>query len=154
MTAIVGGRKDFFMNEQITITSGLKTYDLVNEKKELLGQITFNPSDMNIVNRHQEVIKSLNELKKEFSNKSENKSTYEQIEELDNIVYEKFDYLFGAKVSDVIFSIMGPFSVLESGQLFFEHVLNAISAVIEADANKKAKKALSKIKKYTQKYHN
>ncbi|MBO5112521.1 MAG: hypothetical protein J6C12_04145 [Lachnospiraceae bacterium] len=142
------------MNEQITITSGLKTYDLVNEKKELLGQITFNPSDMNIVNRHQEVIKSLNELKKEFSNKSENKSTYEQIEELDNIVYEKFDYLFGAKVSDVIFSIMGPFSVLESGQLFFEHVLNAISAVIEADANKKAKKALSKIKKYTQKYHN
>lgn len=142
------------MNEQITITSGLKTYDLVNEKKELLGQITFNPSDMNIVNRHQEVIKSLNELKKELSNKSENKSTYEQIEELDNIVYEKFDYLFGAKVSDVIFSIMGPFSVLESGQLFFEHVLNAISAVIEADANKKAKKALSKIKKYTQKYHN
>lgn len=109
---------------------------------------------MNIVNRHQEVIKSLNELKKEFSNKSENKSTYEQIEELDNIVYEKFDYLFGAKVSDVIFSIMGPFSVLESGQLFFEHVLNAISAVIEADANKKAKKALSKIKKHTQKYHN
>lgn len=154
MTAKVGGRKEFFMNEQITITSGLKTYDLVNEKKELLGQITFNPSDMNIVNRHQEVIKSLNELKKEFSNKSENKSTYEQIEELDNIVYEKFDYLFGAKVSDVIFSIMGPFSVLESGQLFFEHVLNAISAVIEADANKKAKKALSKIKKYTQKYHN
>lgn len=154
MTAIVGGRKEFFMNEQITITSGLKTYDLVNEKKELLGQITFNPSDMNIVNRHQEVIKSLNELKKELSNKSENKSAYEQIEELDNIVYEKFDYLFGAKVSDVIFSIMGPFSVLESGQLFFEHVLNAISAVIEADANKKAKKALSKIKKYTQKYHN
>ena len=154
MTVIVGGRKEFFMNEQITITSGLKTYDLVNEKKELLGQITFNPSDMNIVNRHQEVIKSLNELKKELSNKSENKSTYEQIEELDNIVYEKFDYLFGAKVSDVIFSIMGPFSVLESGQLFFEHVLNAISAVIEADANKKAKKALSKIKKYTQKYHN
>lgn len=154
MTAIVGGRKDFFMNEQITITSGLKTYDLVNEKKELLGQITFNPSDMNIVNRHQEVIKSLNELKKEFGSKSEIKSTYEQIEELDNIVYEKFDYLFGAKVSDVIFSIMGPFSVLESGQLFFEHVLNAISAVIEEDANKKAKKALSKIKKYTQKYHN
>lgn len=141
------------MSEQIKIDNGLKTYDLVNLDGKLLGQLTFNPSDVNIVKRHTEVMRQLTELKKNFNKNVKESTISEDLAELDRIVYEKVDYLLGADVSKTIFSIMGPFSPLDNGQFFIENVMDAIGKVIQSESAKKAEKVRQKINKHTAKYH-
>ena len=141
------------MSEQIKIDSGLKTYDLVNHEGKLLGQLTFNPSDTNIVERHAEVMRQLQKLQEDF-NKSVRKSTIsEDLAEIDRIVYEKIDYLLNADVSKTLFSIMGPFSPLANGQFFIENVMDAIGKVVQTDNTDRARKMRQKINKHTAKYH-
>ena len=142
------------MSEQIKVADGAKTYDLVNQDGKLLGQLTFNPSDTNILERHAEVMKQLNKLKEDFGKTVRKTSVNEDIAEIDRIVYEKIDYLLNADVSKTLFSIMGPFSPLANGQFFVENVMDAIAKVIQADTEKQSKKISNKIKKHTAKYHN
>ena len=59
------------MSEQIKISDGFKTYDIVNQDGKLLGQFSFNPSDVNIVHRHAEVVKSLQNIAQEMETKKE-----------------------------------------------------------------------------------
>lgn len=141
------------MSKQIKIEDGLKTYDLVNKKGELLCQITFNPSDTDIVRRHEEVTKQLNKLKNDVMKRGRKKKFVDELEEIDNIVYEKIDYLFDAKIAESIFSIMGPFSPLASGQFFVEHILDVLTKIMMEENEGLAKKMESKISKYTTKYH-
>ena len=93
-------------------------------------------------------------LKNDFSKKAKKKSIVEQLNELDAIVYEQVDYLLDAKVSESIFSIMGPFSPLPSGQFFFENILAAISQIIQSESEQNVEKVREKVSKYTKKYHN
>lgn len=141
------------MSEQIKVADGAKTYDLVNQEGKLLGQLTFNPSDTNILERHAEVMKQLNKLKEDFGKTVRKTTVNEDIAEIDRIVYEKIDYLLNADVSKTLFSIMGPFSPLANGQFFVENVMDAIGNVIQADTEKQSKKIRQKIDKHTAKYH-
>ena len=141
------------MSEQIKVVDGSKTYDLVNQEGKLLGQLTFNPSDTNILERHAEVMKQLNKLKEDFGKTVRKTTVNEDIAEIDRIVYEKIDYLLNADVSKTLFSIMGPFSPLANGQFFVENVMDAIGNVIQADTEKQSKKIRQKIDKHTAKYH-
>lgn len=142
------------MSEQIKVADGTKTYDLVNQDGKLLGQLTFNPSDTNILERHAEVMKQLRKMEEDFSKTVRNTTVSEDMVELNKIVYEKIDYLLNADVSKTLFSIMGPFSPLANGQFFVENVMDAIAKVIQADTEKQSKKISNKIKKHTAKYHN
>ena len=142
------------MSEQIKIDSGLQTYDVVDKDGSLFCQITFNPSDTGIAERYEEVKRRLFMLKNDFSKKAKKKSIVEQLNELDAIVYEQIDYLLDANVSESIFSIMGPFSPLSSGQFFFENVLAAISQIIQSESGQNVEKVREKVSKYTKKYHN
>ena len=141
------------MSEQIKVADGSKTYDLVNQEGKLLGQLTFNPSDTNILERHAEVMKQLNKLKEDFGKTVRKTTVNEDIAEIDRIVYEKIDYLLNADVSKTLFSIMGPFSTLANGQFFVENVMDAIGNVMQADTEKQSKKIRQKIDKHTAKYH-
>ena len=141
------------MSEQIKVADGTKTFDIVNQEGKLLGQMTFNPSDTNILERHAEVMKQLRKLEEDFSKTVRNTTVSEDMAELDRIVYEKIDYLLNADVSKTLFSIMGPFSPLANGQFFVENVMDAIGKVIQADTEKQSKKIRQKIGKHTAKYH-
>lgn len=147
------GRKENKMSEQIRVDDSIKTYDLVNSEGALLCQISFNPSDVNILKRHAEIQKDLEKLKLSLKDSS-GENTAEEFEQLDSIIYEKIDYLLNAHVSEKIFSIMGPFSPLASGQFFMEHILEVIGRIIEKEQEVKIKKMREKIDKYTKKYHN
>ena len=142
------------MSEQIKVADGKKTFDLVNQDGKLLGQLTFNPSDTNILERHAEVMKQLRKLKEDFSKTERNTTVSEDVAEIDRIVYEKIDYLLNANVSKTLFSIMGPFSLLANGQFFVENVMDAIAKVMRTDTEMQAKKINDKIKKHTAKYRN
>ena len=141
------------MSEQIKIDNGIKTYDIVDKNGKVFCQIKFNPSDTDFVKRYEEVKRRLSLLKNDFGKNTEKKSISDQLNELDAIVYEQIDYLLNAKVSESIFSIMGPFSPLSSGEFFFENVLNAISIIIKKEADKNTAKVEKRINKYTRKYY-
>lgn len=142
------------MSEQIKISDGFKTYDIVNQDGKLLGQFSFNPSDVNIVHRHAEVVKSLQNISQEMETKKEELGLEEAISAIDAVVYDKINYLLNSDAAKDFFSIMGPFTPLEDGQYFIQTVLDAIGQVIQSETEKRAKKAQNKIKKYTSKYHN
>lgn len=141
------------MSEQIKVADGTKTYDLVNQDGKLLGRLTFNPSDTNILERHAEVMKQLHKLKEDFGKKVNTATISEDMAEVDGIVYEKIDYLLNADVSKTLFSVMGPFTPLANGQFFVENVMDAIGKVMQADIEKQSKKIRQKIDKHTVKYH-
>ncbi len=141
------------MGNVIKINDGNKTYDIVNQDNKLLGQFSFNPSDTNIIHRHAEVVEALEKLEMDISAKAEEKSLDEAFKEIEQIVYEKINYLLDADVAEKFFSIMGPFSPLASGQFFIETVLDAIGQAISAETGARVKKINSKIQKHTAKYH-
>ena len=142
------------MSNTIKIDSNVKNYDFVDSDGNVLVTISFNPSDINIVRRYEETMRALTEVKFKFSNRSAKTDLAKLLDEVDAITYEKIDYLLNAKVSDKIFSIMGPFSPLESGKFFVEIVVDAIGQIIKTENKKRADKVEAAINKHTAKYVN
>lgn len=142
----------------IIIDDGLKTYEIKNRKGKVLGTFSFNPSDVNIVYRYNEVLKDLEKLDICFENvdeqtgRTEEEVIAENLKKLDSVVYEKINYLLGEDVAESFFSIMGPFSPLSSGKYFIESVMEAIAQAIRKETGVRVKKMNSKIQRHTQKY--
>ena len=141
------------MSNKITINTGFKTYDLVNEKDELLGQISFNPSDTNITQRYKKVVEELEKMDISEKPSSETEDLIESIRKVDEIIYEKINYLANADISETLFSIMGPFSLMPTGQYFVEYVMEVIGNIITQETGARVKKMNKRIQKYTKKYH-
>ena len=57
------------MGNVIRIDDGSETFDIVNQRGELLGQFTFIPSDFDLVKRYEETVKAFENMQKELSGK-------------------------------------------------------------------------------------
>ncbi len=141
------------MSNKITINAGFKTYDLVNEKDELLGQISFNPSDTNITQRYKKVVEELEKMDISEKPSNEAEDLIESIRKVDEIIYEKINYLTNADIAETLFSIMGPFSPMPTGQYFVEYIMEVIGNIITQETGARVKKMNKRIQKYTKKYH-
>lgn len=135
-------------NNDIIIDDGIKVYNIKNLRGKLLGTFEFRPADTNIVNRYEEVVDFFNNLSIPESENAE-----ETVKEVEKQVVEKMDYLIGGDSKAAFFSIMGAFSVLASGELFFENVLGAVAKVIEREFSVRTKKLQHRMNKYVAKYH-
>ena len=140
------------MANKIIINDGLKTYDIENQDGKLLGQFSFNPSDTNIIHRYNDVVKSLEEFAKQIDKKEE-AEIEDILNEVEPLIFEKIDFLLNANISEKFFSIMGPFSPLESGKYYIESVIDAIGQAIQQETGKRVEKMNGKIRKHTSKYH-
>ena len=132
----------------IIIDDGVKVYNIKNLRGKMLGTFEFRPADTNIVNRYEEVVDFFNNLSIPESENAE-----ETVKEIEKQVVEKMDYLIGGDSKESFFSIMGAFSVLASGELFFENVLGAVAKVIEREFSVRTKKLQRRMNKYVAKYH-
>ena len=136
--------------KELVIDSGLVTYDIKDKDGRSFGKFSFNPSDLGIVKRHAEVIEAFSKMNIPEMNDDD---FAKEIEEIDNFICEKIDYLLGAEVSETFFSIMSPLSPLASGQFFVESVIDAIGQAIQNETGERVKKVAGRIKKHTSKYH-
>lgn len=118
----------------------------IDDKGEIIGQFRFNPADPNIARRYEQVIEKLNAI-----TISDNAPQEEMFAATDEI-QKQLDYLLNYKVSDQIFAKANPLTPLESGEFYFENVVNAIAKIIETVTDKRLKK-LEKVQKATAKYH-
>lgn len=130
----------------LSVDSGVMNID-VNDNGEVIGQIRFNPSDIDIIRRYEEVVDTMNGY-----TLSEN-PTEKELLELSDKVKELTDQLLGYHVSDVLFSRSNPFTPNGKGELFFENVWNGLKVLIETTMNQRVEKKLKKIKAATAKYH-
>ena len=136
--------------KELVIDSGLVTYDIKDKDGKNYGSFSFNPSDLGIIKRHEEVIKSFESI--ELPEVTEDEYAT-QLKEVDDLIAKKIDYLLGAEVSEAFFNIMSPLSPLASGQFFVESVIDAIGQAIQNETGERVKKVTGRIKKYTSKYH-
>ena len=138
-------------NKEVIVDSGLCTYDIKDKEGRLLGQFTFNPSDTDIVKRHEKVVSAFENMEIPDM-KGDNLA--KGLEKIDSFIYEQINYLLDSKeVAESFFSIMGPLSPLASGQFFVESVLDAIGQAIQNETGERVRKVAGKIRKHTSKYH-
>lgn len=135
-------------SNDIIIDDGTKVYNIKNKQGKYLGKFEFRPADTNIVNRYEEVVNFFNNLS--IPEAENNEGAMKKVE---NEVVDQMSYLIGGDAGQAFFSIMGAFSILASGELFFENVLGAIARVIEMEFSVRTKKLQRRMNKYVAKYH-
>lgn len=134
-----------FQNNDIIIDDGLKTYYIKNKQGTVYGKFDFRPSDTNLISRYDEVVEHLN-------NFSIPENEQPDIKKVEGMVADELSYLIGADAKETFFSILGPFSPLASGKLFFEEVVDSIGRVIERETTSRTQKVRTRMNKYVAKY--
>lgn len=131
----------------IKAKTGFKTVK-ITDGNEVLGTFRFNPADSNLISRAEEVNAFMRDLKIP-------ENTDEQADALVNVcntIAEKIDYLLGCKVSDSVFSVLGPLSIMEDGQLFFEFLLDQIGDIINTVTEERLKNKMERVAAATAEY--
>lgn len=139
-------------NNVVYVEDGLKTYDIANKAGKVYGSFSFDPADMGIVRRYNEVVNFFETLKIDFTEGDISKNVSEIIE-LEDIIFEKFNFLFNSDIAKDFFAITSPLTPLPSGRFFLESAIEAVGQAIEKETGNRVKKMNVKIKKYTSKYH-
>lgn len=127
---------------------------------KILSEFYFNPSDSNIVERYDEFVDGMKELGEKIKNyeniKEKNddlEKTKEELKEVSMEICEKVNKLLNAEVSDKIFNVMGPLSLLPDGDYYFVFIIDQIGNKIKNATGQRLKKMEMKIKKHTSKYY-
>ena len=140
------------MSNQIIIDDGLKTYELVNKDKKVLGEISFNPTDVNIAKRYEDVVKQLEKINIDV-NVEDQELIAKELKKVDEIISKQINYLIGTDIADTLFAIMGPYSLMSSGQFYIEYIMEVIGKIISQETGVRVKKMNKHIQKHTSKYH-
>lgn len=135
--------------ERIKIDDGSKSYEIVNQDDKVIGTFTFNPSDANVVKRYDAVVDSLEQY---FEQVKDNTLTKELFVEAQDIITDKFSELVGEDASKTFFSICGPFTPMQNGNLYLQNVIEAVAGIIEKETQKRMKKVQTKMDKYLEGY--
>ena len=130
---------------ELKIDRGIKSYDIVDTDGHPAGTIRLNPADPGLAGRWEAVEKELEPYK------NTDISIGETVE-LDKRIKEKIDYALGSPVSGVLFGGLSCFAMCEDGKLVFEHILDALSPLIEEAQTNAAKAAEERIKQRTDAY--
>ena len=133
-------------NMKLSVDTGSVLID-IEDKWEAIGRFRFNPNDLDIVRRYDNVVKALESIEV-----PENSDVNTLLSVSDEIK-EQLDYLLNYKVSDEIFKKCNPLTLTADGDFFVEKVIEGIAALIENTTNQRIKKKKAKIKKATSKYH-
>lgn len=132
---------------KLKVDTGKIVVPIEDSDGELLGEMAFIPTDMDILKRYESVVDFFNGVS--FSEEATN----EEIVDFSEGIRSQLDYLFGYPVSDSIFQKCGPLTVIPNGDFFFESVLDGILGIIERITDERVEKKMAKLRKATAKYH-
>ena len=128
------------------VKTGALNVVLTNEDDEEIGRFPFNPVDLNIVRRYEEVVTNLEKMELPED------ATEQDILELSDKLEGQIDYLLNSKASKSVFAICNPLTLTESGDFFIENIIVEIADIIEQVTDQRIKKKQAKIKRATSKY--
>lgn len=131
---------------QLNVNTGVMVFD-INDDGEIIGQIRFNPADIDIARRCEKVIDYFENLK------IADDATDDDLFAVTDEIKKQFDYLLNYENSDEIFRKANPMTPTANGDFYCEQVLEAIIGLIEGITKQRIEKKRAKIQKATAKYH-
>ena len=132
----------------IKINDGRVKIPIKNQFGETLGSIVFAPTDTNIVDRYEEVVRFWKNYK------MPEVDSIEAARKAEKEISEKMSYLINGDAEKAFFQVLGPFSPMDDGRIFLEIVIDSVAKVIEAKLNTNVTKVQRRVNKYVAKYHN
>jgi hypothetical protein len=150
----------------IKIATGIKSYDIEDQYGNVRGQISFNPSDLNFINRLADMENKINKYMSEYEKKrsltvsdesvaSDSDSGLEALDEIsfyDAQIKRVIDETFDDNVSEIIFGKESCFNMYR-GKTFVERFIESILPVIEKDTDVALKSMEKHVSKYTSQKH-
>jgi hypothetical protein len=137
--------------KQLNFSSGTKIYT-VNDS----GEISFNPSDPEFVERLHGTFESLEKRQRDYEKKmralTEPKKIFEFARKLDREMRDAIDGIFQSPVSAIVFPNISVYSLAEGLPIWCNFIL-AIIDEVDASMSGDEKLSTERIKKYTSKYH-
>lgn len=130
------------------IDDGRVTFTFTNTDGELIASFKMNPTDVNLVQRCEEVGNFFTEASAEMSKVH----TGADVIALNKRIEEKFDYMLGYEAHKTLFSNLTATTILPSGEIFAIVVLDRIRAGIEPEIQARKDKMKSAMEKYTGNY--
>lgn len=130
---------------ELRIDRGIKSYDVFDADGVKAGTLRLNLADPALVGRWGELENYINTL-------DVHNITMADTVKLDAEVKSKLDYALGGNASEVLFAGMSCLALCDDGQIVMEHVLEALTPVIEEAQTTAAKTAEQRIKQRTAAY--
>lgn len=131
------------------IDDGILIFTFTNNEGKVFSSFKFNPTDINVVARAEEVI----EYFKQFEDSIQKATSGKEMAELNKQIEDKINYLLGYEASKDLFKEpITATTVFGNGQVFAHIVLDKIAEVIAPEIEKRKKKMQAVANKYTKKY--
>ena len=118
--------------------------EIKNSAGEVTGGFLFNPTDMDIIKRAEQIAK--------FFENVDVPEDAEGLMKLNDDIRKQFDILLGESASGALFEHTSPMALREDGSWYCEYVLDVIIPFIEGEFNTRIKRANDRVAKYTRKY--
>lgn len=138
---------------QLNIDLGLKTYDILDADGNVTGTVRFNPADPGIAARWKSAEPEIQQLAQTAQQSDQDEdATVALLMDADQKIKSLFDYAFGAKVSEAFFGGQSAFGICEDGSLVLEHVLTALTPVLESSMKSGLEAVQQRAKTHTAPY--
>lgn len=141
--------------EQIVVDDGRVRVPIKNTYGDEIGVFYFNPTDIGILKRFEEVREKFSTVVEPLSDANIGtngdgieKSDIEKVDEAEKRLYDLCDYLFGGNLSKAFFGSVNPFSPI-NGVFYCENALNMVADYVSRKFGSEIKKINSRIEKYT-----
>lgn len=135
--------------KQIKTNVKAAEYEFLDADGNILFTIRFNP-DLDIARRYNKTVDFLNKM---FSNIGQDEKNADVFFDKCDELRDELNELFNCDIATPIFSVMNPFTPLESGKFYIEEIMEKIGDIVEAEFDTRVKRVQSRQNKYTAKYH-
>ena len=115
----------------IKLNTGEVTYELKDESGAHIGEIRFNPADFDLIKRAEAVEKFFTEY--EIPDALDLESFFACGDE----IKKQFDYLLNRPVSEQLFAVCNPLTLLADGTYYFTQLLTVIMDLVNTETKKR-----------------
>lgn len=133
---------------ELRVDTGAVTVPIYDSNDgELLGEFKFNPNDMDIVKRYEQVADALNKIS--VPEDAGNEALFAVSDEMK----KQLDFLLNYPVSAGIFAKCNPLTLTANGDFYIENVIEGIGNLIEKTMKVRLDKKMEKVRRATEKYN-
>ena len=138
-------------SNELIFDEGFKEFNINGDPGRV---IRFNPTDISIIERAQKVKKEIGEEVKRLDKLeiNDDEAVAKAVEEVNKIIKEKINYIFGSDVSETVFGVQSPLASA-NGITLAERFIAAAIPVIQKEIEDEDKKSKARMSKYTERYH-
>jgi hypothetical protein len=137
----------------LTIDDGAKRYEIKNQFGEVVGEYTITPTDFGLYERFahmQDELEAITKPLEALDADADMGRFVEATEAIKGRLYAAIDKMFGSEgMAERLFGRLHPFTPV-NGRFYFDRVMEAVGAQINATFEAEAKAFSENVKKYTE----